>query len=291
LAHNHTHTKHIKTAFILNAVFTLIEFGGGYYTNSIAILSDAFHDLGDSFSLGIAWYFQKLASKKSDNAFTFGYKRFSILGALINAIILIVGSIFIIYHAFLRFQSPEEVHSIGMLILAIIGVGANSLAAYSLSKGHSLNEKVVRLHLIEDVLGWIAVLIGSAIIYFTSWHFIDSLLSIGIGFFILFNALKSAIASVKIILQATPIKEPKEELINRILNSFTEIDNIHDFHMWSLDGETNVVSIHVQFEGTTSASRIFEVKTELRALLKEKNFQHITIETDLISEKDGNISL
>jgi cobalt-zinc-cadmium efflux system protein len=291
LSHDHSNTKHIKTAFILNVVFTLIEFGGGYYTNSIAILSDAFHDLGDSFSLGIAWYFQKLASKKSDDAFTFGYKRFSILGALINGLILVVGSLFIIYHAALRFQAPQEVHSIGMFILAIIGVVANSLAAYSLSKGQSLNEKVVRLHLLEDVLGWVAVLIGSAIIYFTSWLFIDSLLSVGIGLFILYNAIKSVVKSIKIVLQASPIDESKEELIKRILARFSEIDNIHDFHMWSLDGDTNVVSIHIQFIGTTTPDNIFKVKTSLRELLRKKNFQHITIETDLISEKDGNISL
>lgn len=291
MEHHHNDTKHIKTAFLLNAVFTIIEFAGGYYTNSIAIISDAFHDLGDSISLGIAWFFQKLAAKQSDDIYTFGYKRFSILGALINGTILAVGSIFIIYHAILRLQAPQDVHSVGMFIMAIVGVIANGLAAYSLSKGHTMNEKVVFLHMLEDILGWVAILVGSVIIYYTSWFFIDGLLSIGIGLYILYNAIKSVLESFKIVLQVTPIKETKEELKLEILRLHPEINNIHNFHMWTLDGETNIVSIHIQFEEETSVQHIFDVKTRIRSFFKKKNFQHITIETELRSEKDQNVRL
>src|SRR5690606_7238014 len=147
--------KNLKLAFFLNLGFTIFEIIGGFYVNSVAIISDALHDLGDSLSLGTAWYLQKKSHQGKDSRFSFGYKRFSLLGALINSLVLIGGSIFVIYQAVLRIIEPEASDAQGMIIFAIVGVAVNGFAAYKLSGGTSMNEKVVSWHLLEDVLGWI----------------------------------------------------------------------------------------------------------------------------------------
>ena len=184
--HHHQHdTKNISTAFFLNLAFTIIEIIGGLMTNSVAIMSDALHDLGDSLSLGLAWYFQKVAKKGRDKTFSYGYKRFSVLGAMINAIVLVVGSVFILQETIPRLWQPETPNVQGMFWLAILGIVVNGAAVLKLQKGTSLNEKVISLHLLEDVLGWAAVLVGSVLMYFFDLPIIDPLLSIGIAIFIL----------------------------------------------------------------------------------------------------------
>ena len=194
--HHHNGTENIRVAFWLNLAFTIIEIIGGFLTNSLAILSDALHDLGDSLSLGLAWYFQNLSKKGRDRKFSYGYRRFSLLGAIINSIVLVVGSIFIITEAIPRVMDPQSTNATGMIGLAILGVLVNGAAVLKLKKGHTQNEKVAALHLLEDVLGWVAVLIGSIIIYFTNWFIIDPLLSLGIALFILFNVYKSIKSSM-----------------------------------------------------------------------------------------------
>ena len=185
--HHHHDTENISTAFFLNLAFTIIEIIGGLMTNSVSIMSDALHDLGDSLSLGLAWYFQKVAKKGRDKTFSYGYKRFSVLGAMINAIVLVIGSVFILQESIPRLWQPETPNAQGMFWLAILGILVNGAAVLKLKKGTSLNEKVISLHLLEDVLGWAAVLIGSVLMYFFDLPIIDPLLSIGIAFFILTN--------------------------------------------------------------------------------------------------------
>ena len=189
--HHHHAIKNLKVAFALNFTFTFIEVIGGFLTNSIAILSDALHDLGDTLAIGLSWYFQKLSGKSRSQKFSYGYKRFSLVSALISAIILLVGSVLIIYKAIPRLINPEIVHVKGMFVIAILGVLVNGIAVLRLKKGHSSNERVVMLHLLEDVLGWLAVLFGSVLMYFFDWPIIDPILSIMIATFILWNALKN----------------------------------------------------------------------------------------------------
>ena len=195
MGHHHSHEQekggNIKVAFFLNISFTIIEIIGGVLTNSVAILSDALHDLGDSLSLGLAWYFEKKSKKGRSKNFSFGYKRFSLLGALINAIVLIIGSIFILREAIPRIINPEPVDTKGMILLAILGIFVNGLAVLRLKKGTSLNEKVISLHLLGDVFGWIAVLIGAIAIYYFNSPIIDPILSFLIAGFILFNVYKN----------------------------------------------------------------------------------------------------
>lgn len=199
--HNHPHhhhdgdeetaSKRIGWAFFLNVMFTIIEFIGGWLTNSTAIMADAVHDLGDSLSIGTAWLLNKLSRKDANQTFSYGYKRFSLLGALINGLVLTVGSVWILFEAIPRLSAPEMPQVEGMLLLAIFGVLVNGFAAFKLSKGKSLNERVLNWHLLEDVLGWVAVLIVSIVLLFVNWPILDPLLSIGFTIFILFNVVRN----------------------------------------------------------------------------------------------------
>lgn len=204
--HDHEHGRegNIKIAFFLNLFFTILEIIGGLWTNSMAILSDALHDLGDSISLGMAWYFEKYSQKGPDEFFSFGYARFSLLGALINSMVLIIGSILVLSRSIPRIFQPESVNAEGMLVFAILGIAINGLAAIRLRKGTSLNEKVVSWHLLEDVLGWIAVLAVSIALLFIDLPILDPILSILITLFVLFNVIKNIKAVMHVFLQGVP---------------------------------------------------------------------------------------
>ncbi len=284
--HHHDHhedVKNIKTAFFLNLSFTLIEFIGGILTNSMAILSDAVHDLGDSFSLGLAWYFQKLAKKKSNKIYTYGYKRFSLMGAVINSIVLIVGSVLILVHALPRLFSPQQPDTGGMLLLAVFGVIVNGAAVLRLRKGHSINERVVSLHMLEDVLGWVAVLIGAGIMHFTDLPVIDPILSIAIAVFILYNVFRNMKESWRIILQGSPSRIDTDEIM-KMIESYPEIQSVHDVHLWSADGEYNVMTVHVVLNEPLPMTALHSLKDSIRRKLEEHDIQHVTIEFETAGE-------
>ena len=183
--------KNILIAFLLNLFFSVFELIGGIFTNSIAIISDAVHDFGDSLSIGISYFLEKKSKKKPDKKYTFGYTRYSVLGAIITNTILIIGSVIVIYNAIKRIITPVEINHNGMIIFAIVGALVNFIAAYMTKEGDSLNQKAVNLHMLEDVLGWIAVLIGAIVIKFTNFNLIDPILSILVAIYILIHALKS----------------------------------------------------------------------------------------------------
>ncbi|MFO7743922.1 MAG: cation diffusion facilitator family transporter [Psychroflexus sp.] len=289
MPHNHDHshgTGNLKVAFFLNLGFTIIEIIGGLYTNSLAILSDALHDLGDSLSLGLSWYFQKLSNKGRTKNYSYGYKRFSLLGAIINAVVLAVGSIFILAHAVPQLFNPEETNAEGMFYLAILGVIVNGAAVLKLRKGESMNEKVVSLHLLEDVLGWAAVLVGSIIMMYFDAPFIDPLLSILISLYVIYNVYRNLKKSMLIILQATPSEISMEEVKSQLLE-LNEIIEIHDLHVWSLDGNYNVMSVHVRLEQDYKLSELSDLKEKIRSKLHDKSIEHVTIE---IEAKDEDCS-
>jgi len=282
--HHHEDVKNIKVAFFLNLFFTLFEIAGGFFTNSMAILSDAVHDLGDCLSLGMAWYFQKISRKRSDNSFSYGYKRFSLLGAIINSIVLTVGSIFILTEAIPRIFHPEKTQAAGMFFLAIVGVLVNGLAFFRLKKGSSLNERVVSLHFLEDVLGWVAILVGAIIMYFFNVPLIDPVLSVGIAMFILFNVYKNIRQTLHIILQGIPVDIDVAELTEQ-LQQFKGIENVHDLHVWSVDGNYNVLTIHIVMVNSLDIQEITELKVKIRNSLKIKGIQHATIEFETRDEQ------
>jgi len=250
----------------------------------MAILSDAVHDLGDCLSLGLAWYFQKVANKGSDSSYSYGYKRFSLLGAIINSIVLIVGSIFILTEAIPRIFHPEKTQAVGMFFLAIVGVLVNGLAFFRLKKGSSLNEKVVSLHFLEDVLSWVAILIGAVLIYFFNVPFIDPILSVGIALFVLLNVYKNIKQTLHIILQGIPVDINIDE-ISEQLKQFKGIEDIHDLHVWSVDGNYNILTVHVVMNKLLEINKITELKGKIRNSLKQKGIQHATIEFETSDER------
>lgn len=277
--HHHHSTGNIKVAFAINLLFTVIEIIGGLLTNSIAILSDALHDLGDSLSLGLSWYFQHKSNQGRDATYTFGYKRFSLLGAVINSIILVVGSVFILVSAIPRFWEPEVAKPGGMMILAVVGIIFNGAAVLRLQKGTSINERVVSLHLLEDVLGWVAVLIGGALIYFFDWQFIDPLLSVGITGYILFNVYRNLSDSFRVFLQGKPHGLDLEKLKTE-LEQHPLVTEIHDLHIWTMDGEYTVATLHVVTQSQNVAERE-KLRETIRKQLHGENIQHVTIEIHL----------
>lgn len=281
--HHHHGTSNIKVAFFLNLVFTIIELIGGVLTNSMAILSDAIHDLGDSISLGLAWYFQKLSGKKGDTRYTFGYGRFSLLGALVNSVILAIGATFVLTKAIPRLFNPEPTHAGGMFLLAVLGVLFNGAALFRLKKGSSLNEKAVALHMMEDVLGWVAVLFGSILLYFTGWTIIDPILSILIMLYIVYNIFKNLKEIIYIILQGVP-KGIDIEKVRAILKSDTNIKDIQDLHIWSMDGSFNVMSVHLVLDKDSTMKEISAIKEQARASLKKFPIHKITIAVESLED-------
>lgn len=286
--HSHSHgnsaQKNIATAFFLNLIFAVIELFGGLFTNSVAILSDAVHDLGDSLSLGVAWYLQKVSVKKGDNKFSYGYKRFSLLGSIFISVVLIVGSIFILIESAKRLANPQETNAGGMVLLAILGIIVNGAAVLRLKKGTSHNERAVMLHMMEDVLGWIAVLVGGIIMHFWDATFLDPLLSVLITIWVLYNVYKNLSATIAIMLQQVPDGVD----LNALKNEFSNIDNahsVHDLHIWSLDGESHIMSLHLVMQENVSRDQVQQAKNTLKDLAHNKGIEHVTVEVEFLDEE------
>lgn len=284
--HHHESSGAIGVAFLLNLSFTLLEIVGGVLTNSMAILSDALHDLGDSLSLGIAWYLERYAKKGPDVKFSFGYARFSLLGALINSVILITGSLFILYKAAFRILSPESVHPKGMMLLAIIGIAVNGLAVLKLKTGNSLNEKVVSWHLLEDVLGWAVVLVASIVLLFVDLPVIDPLLSVGITLYVLWNVYKNLKEILTVLLQGVPQNLSIEQM-ERLMLDKTEILDVYHTHIWSLEGEKHFISTHVVVADGSTRDDIVALKEALRQLMHANGIEHVTLEVEFECERKG----
>ncbi len=279
--HDHSHrTSNIKLAFFLNLAFTIFEFVGGWLVNSVAIMSDALHDLGDSLSLGLSWYLDRKSKKGSNKRFTFGYGRFSLLGALVNSLVLLIGSVFIVNEAIQRIMFPEHSDALGMLGFAIVGVLVNGYAAWKVSKGKTLNERVISLHLLEDVLGWAAVLIVAIVLLFQDVHYLDPALSLLITLWILWNVVRRLKETVLVFLQGKPKELDLEEIKQRLL-SLDRVHSLHHTHCWSLDGEHHVFSTHVLMEHIMNFDDIKAVKNEMKRILADYPLSHTTIEAEL----------
>jgi len=271
--------KNILITFILNLSFSIFELIGGTITNSVAIISDAIHDMGDSLSIGLSYLLEKKSKKNPDNKYTYGYIRYSVIGSIVTTSILFIGSIFVIYSAFKRIMNPVEVNYNGMIFFALIGLMTNLLASYFTKGGESLNQRAINLHMIEDVLGWIVVLIGAFVMRFTNISIIDPILSILVAIFILINTIENFKEVLNIFFEKVPsninIKELKKHLleINGVLD-------IHHIHIWSIDGFHNYATMHVV------ANKNFEkIKNEIKEELKHHDIEHSTIELEKEEEK------
>lgn len=282
--HDHGHHHHhlaegqnILWAFALNFVFSIIEFFGGYFTNSVAIYSDALHDLGDSFSLLFAYFAEKMSLRVADHKFTFGYRRISVVSALVNGIILFGGSLYIIIEAFKRFQSPEAVHAPGMIALAILGISVNGFAAWKLSRNEGINSRMVSLHLLEDILGWVAVLIVSITLLFKPWFFLDSVLSILISFVILKGVYKNFLRIGSILLQSFPAHLNRDDLTREIA-ALNLVEDVHLVQGWSLDDSHSTVTLHIKVSEELKIKEVDHLRHEIETLLAKKKISYSTIQ-------------
>jgi cobalt-zinc-cadmium efflux system protein len=270
--------KRVRLAALLSIAFTILEFFGGIWTNSLAILSDALHDFGDSIALLVSWLFERAARRQPDSSRTFGYQRLSLFSALFSASILIGGSIVIIIQAIPRFFNPELVNAFGMVGIAVIGITFNGAGFFMLRKGESLNEKVLSWHLLEDVLGWIGILVGGVIIYFWKIYLLDPILTIALTAFILYNVTKNLKEAINILMQGVP-KHINLEAVKQDIMAIKGVIGLHDIHIWSLEGETDVFTAHVALDDETL--RIPEpTKQTIKETLQKHHIEHSTIELE-----------
>ncbi len=270
--------KKILVAFILNLVFSVFEFIGGAFTGSIAITSDAVHDLGDAASIGASYFLERKSKKAPDERYTYGYTRYSVLGSVITTCILLVGSIVVIYNAIIRIIEPVAIDYNGMIILAVVGVVINFAAALFTRGGHSLNQRAVNLHMLEDVLGWVVVLVGAVVMKFTSIAIIDPIMSIGVAVFILVNAVKNLKEALDLFFEKTPHGIRVDE-ISQHISEIEGVCGVHHIHIWSLDGQNNYATMHIVSDGDSH-----ELKERVREELKEHGISHVTLELEAVGE-------
>lgn len=280
MAHNHNHhdhhhgTKNIALAFILNFSFSILEIVGGIFTNSTAILSDAVHDFGDSLALALSFFTDKVSHKKANDKYTFGYKRLSVIGAIINILVLTAGTTYVLSEAIYTLQNPEEVNSIGMLWLAVVGIIINGLAAFRMKGSKRILDRTVVLHLLEDLMGWAAVLVISVVIHFTGWYILDPILSIFIALVVIRNIWLNMKQVYGVIMQSVPDQELSDELQEHI-KGLSGVEDIQTFNFWSLDGDEHIVSVAVLAKNETSAQ---DIRIKIKDMLVNHHINQSTVE-------------
>ena len=270
--------KNILIAFLLNLVFSIFEFIGGIYTNSVAIVSDAVHDIGDAASIGAAYFLERKSKKNPDETYTYGYTRYSVLGSIVTTLILAFGSIAVIYNAIVRIIAPTEINYNGMILFAVVGVCVNAIAAFFTREGGSLNQKAVNLHMLEDVLGWVVVLIGAIVMRLTDLAILDPLMSVGVAIFILINAIKTLKEATDIFLEKTPNHIDIHELKHHI-SEVEGVLGVHHIHIWSMDGQNNYATMHI-----VTNSDQHKIKEQVREELLEHGIGHATLELETENE-------
>lgn len=266
-------------ALILNFTFSIIEIVGGFWTGSVAILSDAVHDLGDSLALALAYVMERMSAKSSNARYSYGYRRMSLLSALITCGFLIAAAIGVLIQAIPRLINPVKPNVDGMLALAVLGIAVNGYGAWRLHKGQTMNERVVSWHLIEDVVGWVAVLIGAVVMRFVDAPIIDPLLSIGFTLFILYRVLGSLRQTLGLFLQATPDGIDLNGL-RRDIGALSGVRGSHDAHLWSLDGESHVLTLHVVVDAALNIGERERLKSDVRTLVARRGKIHLTVEIE-----------
>ena len=262
--------KNILIAFILNLTFSIFEFIGGAFTGSVAIASDALHDLGDAASIGVSYFLERKSKKSADDKYTFGYGRYSVLGGLITSAVLLVGSIIVIANAIMRLRHPVAVNYTGMLIFAVIGVMVNFIAALVTRDGDSVNQKAVNLHMLEDMMGWIAVLIGAGIMHLTNWVWIDPALSILVALTILYSAIMNLFEIAGILTEKVP-DDINLTVLKEQITSLDAVESIEDIKVWSINSNELYAVMRIYTQDP-------QVKDEIREILAEINITQAVIE-------------
>lgn len=270
--------KNVGFAAALNIIFTVIELIGGFLTNSLALIADALHDFADSFALIIAWYAEKKAKKPATSKMTFGYRRLSLLSAMFTIVVLVTGSLFVLTQAIPRLISPEPVNAEGMVLIAVIGVTINGLGYFRLKKGMSQSEKVLSWHLLEDILGWVVLLTGSIIMKFWNKPVIDPIMTIGFTVFVLWGVSKNAKEVLNLLLEGVPEYIDIDKIKKSIL-SVEGVKMVHDLHVWSLEGETDLLTTHVVVEDKYLQTPD-KMRQAIKSKLEEHHIEHSTLELE-----------
>lgn len=267
-------------AFLLNLGFSVFELVGGLWIGSNAILSDAIHDFGDAMSLGLALFLEKKSKTPKTDQFSYGFRRLSLLSALITGGVILMGSLTVIVKTLWEWSDPHVPNSQSLMGMAVIGVLVNGLAAYKMmSSGQGMNQKMMTWHLLEDLLGWVVVLVGGVILHFTQWKYLDSVLALLLSLFVMYNVLKATISALRLFLQGTPEALDLEK-IKKDLVAGLPISDLHDFHLWSLDGEHHIGSFHILLQPGVDSAQVLQVKETLRQRLSQLGSIHVTIETE-----------
>ena len=263
-------------AFLLNLSFAIVEFIAGGIFGSSAVLADSVHDLGDAIAIGVSAFLESISNREEDSRYTLGYKRFSLLGAMVTAVILMTGSGMVILENMVKLFHPQPVNDEGLLWLGIIAISVNVLASLVIRKGQTKNESILSLHFLEDTLGWLAVILMAIVLRFTDWYILDPLLSLAISFFILSKAIPRFWSTLKIFLDAVP----EGVDIKQVKNDLEQLDNvasINQLNLWTMDGLEKNAIVHVCLKRMED----MEVsKTAIRHYLKDIGFHNITIEVD-----------
>jgi len=292
MGHEHSHHGHshgpsaegrIGVAFFLNLAFTIVEIVGGLWTNSMAVLSDALHDLGDSIALGLSWHFARISTRQGDETFTFGYRRFSLLGALVMSIVLFAGGLVVLFEAIPRILRPEATNAQGMFGLAIVGIVVNGMAALRMHGGRSVGERIVTWHFVEDVLGWVAVLVASIVMWIGDLPILDPILSIAITLYVLWNVGKHFRSTLTILLQAVPENVDLAQ-VEDVIRATPGVCDVHHTHIWTQDGEHHVLTAHVVLQQADDYRHAMGIRQEIKRMLKGLGIGHATLEFEAQDE-------
>ena len=291
MAYDHHHHEHaigsrIGVAFWLNLGFAVLEIAGGLWTNSMAVLSDALHDFGDSIALGLTWHFARVSKRKGDETFTFGYRRFSLLGALVMSFVLFAGGFVVLSRAIERLLSPVPANASGMIYLAIAGIAINGIAALRTHGGRSLSERVVTWHFVEDVLGWLAVLVAGIVMTYTDVRILDPALSTLITVYVLWNVGRRLKDTLVILLQGTPAGVSVEQ-VEDVIRTTPGVCDVHHTHIWTQDGERHVLTTHVVAGEETTLGDTGDLRRRIRESLRPLGISHATIEVEREADCSG----
>ena len=285
LGHHQAIQGRIGFAFFSNLAFAIIELIGGIYVNSVAILSDALHDFGDAVALGVAWYLEGKSRNLSDQEYSYGYKRLSTLSAVVSAMVLISGSLIILWESVPRLLRPETPNFNGMIGLSILGIAVNGVSYLRMKKGSSLNERVLTWHFIEDLMGWVIVFIGAIVMKIFNIPVIDALMAVALACWVMWNVVKTLKEAFRIFLQAIPHHYSLAE-IGKIISGFEGVVGIHHSHMWTLDGEVHIYTSHIVVNQQFSVRNIYELKIKIKSeLRKQFNISEATLEFEWSGEE------
>ena len=288
--HTHAHShpdgldgvkgKNLLITIALKLLLTITEGLGGWFSGSLSLLSDALHNLNDVLSIVISWFAVKMAEKEHDKKNTFGYRRATIIAAVINATLLIIMSLFLFREAYFKFIQPEKINALLVIVIAAIGIVLNAVAVYLLHKssGDDLNMRAVYLHFLSDALSSVGVMVGGIVIYYFDAYWIDPSLTVMIGLYILKESYEILKESANILMQGTPKTVDIDEIAEE-LEKMDAIKNIHHVHIWALDEHTLFFEAHVNLQNDIWVSELSAIYEKLEQVLKGHfGVTHLTIQ-------------